>query len=91
MEIYSFQHSAAVGFIKILVLLGWSWQTKIIFRTPYLSLWDLGYNAYEYSSPTGIPQLSGIIMTIQMGIVWLLASFTKDGTEDYHSLEVSFG
>ena len=31
----------------------------------------------------GIPQITGVIITLQMGLVWILSSFTKNGTEDY--------
>ena len=78
------KHSAALlASPGILVLLGWSWLEPGHLSYALSESVGSGYNAYEYSSPTGIPQLSGIIMTIQMGIVWLLSSFTRDGTEDY--------
>jgi len=82
----SIQHKHSAALLTspgILVLLGWSWLEPGHLSYALSESLGSGYNAYDYSSPTGIPQLSGIIITIQMGIVWLLSSFTKDGTEDY--------
>ena len=67
----------------ILVLLGWTWvdyghvSYDIL---AYLGLESMGYDGQQYY---GIPQISGVIITIQMGLVWLLSSFTKNGTEEY--------
>ena len=66
----------------ILVLLGWSWLQYGHVSYDVLQL--LGFESMVYDGWTaGIPQISGVIITIQMGLVWLLSSFTKNGTEDY--------
>ena len=78
------KHSAALLTSPgILVLLGWTWVDygHISYDVLVsLGLESMGYDGQQYY---GIPKISGVIITIQMGLVWLLSSFTKNGTEEY--------
>ena len=66
----------------ILVLLGWSWLQYG--HVSYDVLKSFGFESMVYDGWTaGIPQITGVIITLQMGLVWILSSFTKNGTEDY--------
>ena len=84
MEMHSAQtHRCIVISPGILVLLGWTWVDygHISYDVLVsLGVESMGYDGQQYY---GIPKISGVIITFQMGLVWLLSSFTKNGTEEY--------